>query len=315
MVPSWLQAVILGFVQGVTEFVPVSSSGHLVLLPHLLGWERPGLAFDVALHLGTAAAIVVYFRAELFGMAAAFLPGRGTPQGRPYRRLAVLLVIGSVPVAIVGLAAKDWFERVFETPAVASLFLFVTAATLVLGERLRAQRVGRALRTRVGQRGNTDVGPRGKGREAPTLPAAEAGHDPEDPRGMSLQRVGVRQAVVIGLAQCLALFPGMSRSGTTITAGIAAGLTRTAATRFSFLLALPAMAGAALVSLPGLAEPGPYSGGEIVGGVIASAVAGYVAIAFLVRLVARAGLTVFVHYLLLAGAVGLAASLLLDAPT
>jgi undecaprenyl-diphosphatase len=144
VIPQWLQAVVLGVLQGATEFIPVSSSGHLVLVPYLLGWERPGLAFDVALHAGTALAIFLYFRRELGGMVWAVFRGGGTREGRLYRRLAVLLVAASVPVAVVGLLFKDTFEQLFETPPVAASFLLVTAVVLVAGEKVRDRRVRRA---------------------------------------------------------------------------------------------------------------------------------------------------------------------------
>lgn len=303
MIPAWLQAIVLGVVQGVTEFMPVSSSGHLVLLPYLFGWQRPGLAFDVALHVGTAGAIVTYFRVELLGMLRAIVQGGHTPAGRLYRRLAVLLVVASVPVAVVGLTLKETFERIFETPVIAAFMLLVTAAVLVGGEKLRDRRVAASR--------SASTSTRSTGSE---LDEVLVGEDPEDPAGRDLEHVGLREAALVGLAQILALFPGMSRAGTTIMAGVAAGMTREAATRFSFLLALPALAGAALLSLPDLAEPGPYSGVDIALGVVAAFVAGYLAIAFLVRLVAHTSLRVFVAYLVVAATLGLLGSLMLGPP-
>lgn len=320
MIPTWLQAVVLGIVQGLTEFIPVSSSGHLVLVPYVLGWDRPGLAFDVALHMGTAAAIVLYFRIELLGMAVSLFRG-GTPAGRLYRRLAVLLVLATVPVAVAGVTLEETFERIFETPTIAASLLLVTAAVLVVGERWRTRRVAAsrtaaaAAREEGGAVWTGDwVGDVPAEAPVPDVAALEVGDDPDDPDGTTLEAIGVRAALAIGLAQTFALFPGMSRSGTTIMAGVAAGLTREAATRFSFLLALPALVGAAVVSVPDLATPGPYSGGDIAGGVLASFVSGYLAIAFLVRLVARTGLTVFARYLVLAGTMGLLATAMLGPP-
>jgi undecaprenyl-diphosphatase len=184
--------------------------------------------------------------------------------------------------------------------------LLVTAGVLTLGEWARRRRLTAAMpaanadrRVWQGDWIGPDAAP-----STELAPILGAGHDPEDPNGKDLERLGVREAVIIGLAQSLALLPGLSRAGSTITGGMLAGLTRLAATRFSFLLALPAMLGAAVVSLPGLGEPGPYSGSDIVVGVLASFIAGYLAIAFLIRLVARAGLTVFVRYLVAAAAIG-----------
>jgi undecaprenyl-diphosphatase len=314
VIPTWLQAVLLGLVQGATEFIPVSSSGHLVLVPFLLGWERPGLAFDVALHAGTALAILLYFRRELSGMLLAVIRRGDSREGRLYRRMAILLAVASVPVAVAGLLAQETFERLFESPPVAASFLLVTAGVLVGGEKVRDRRASRtAVAARRGDAApsggwvGTD-GPAPIGADGPM--AVPVGADPADPAGADLERLSWRHALIIGGAQVLALFPGMSRSGTTITAGVVAGLTRPAATRFAFLLALPALLGAMIVSLPELAEPGPYSGGDIAAGVTASFVAGYLAIAFLVRLVSRIGLDVFARYLVVAAAVGWGAWLL-----
>jgi undecaprenyl-diphosphatase len=311
VIPQWLQAVVLGVLQGATEFIPVSSSGHLVLVPYLLGWERPGLAFDVALHAGTALAIFIYFRRELLGMAWAVFRGGGTREGRLYRRLALLLAAGSVPVAVAGLLLKDLFEEMFQTPPVAASFLLVTAAVLISGEKVRDRRVRRA-RERAAAAASSVVWTGdwvGEGGAPP--PEVETGHDATDPAGVDLEHVRLRHALLIGTAQILALFPGMSRSGTTITAAVMTGLTREAATRFSFLLALPALVGAGIVSLPDLAEPGLYSYGEIAAGVAAAFVAGYLAIAYLVRLVSRVGLDIFARYLVAASVIGWAGYLMI----
>ncbi|MDP8977824.1 MAG: undecaprenyl-diphosphate phosphatase [Actinomycetota bacterium] len=304
MVPTWLQALVLGLVQGLTEFFPVSSSGHLVIVPALLGWPPPDLAFDVALHMGTAGAVVVYFRADLVAMARALVTRGDSPPGRFYRRLAVALVVSSVPVALIGLGLKSTFERAFATPAVASGFLFLTAALLVAGERVRSARVGSAAR--IGASGSgpahpspTEQGPRG----------VATGADVSDPVGRRLDELTLPRALVIGVAQTLALFPGVSRSGTTITAGVVAGLTREAATRFSFLLALPALAGAGVLSLPDLARPGMFGGLDLALGVLAAFATGYAAIHFLLRLVARERLTGFAVYCAAVGVLGLVGSL------
>jgi undecaprenyl-diphosphatase len=308
--PQWLQSLILGIVQGITEFVPVSSSGHLVLVPYLAGWESPGLAFDVALHMGTAAAVIVYFRRELVGMGAALL-GRGDEAERLlYRRLFGLLVIATIPVAIAGLTLEDFFERVFTSPLVVSAFLLVTAAVLTLGERVRDSRVRASAPAASGavadDRRVWQGDWMGEVSDEPgeSTDDVETGWDPADPAGKDLGRIGLREALVVGLAQSLALFPGMSRSGSTITAGLLVGLSRPAAARFSFLLSLPALLGAAVVSLPELDEARVYGTTEIALGVLAAFIAGYVAIAWLIRLLASERLTVFVRYLVAAAVVG-----------
>ncbi|MCC5947138.1 MAG: undecaprenyl-diphosphate phosphatase [Nitriliruptoraceae bacterium] len=277
-VPGWVEALILGIVQGLTEFLPVSSSAHLVLVPALAGWERHGLAFDVALHLGTLLALLVYYRRDLGAMASAVL-GRGDPQIRAReRRLVGVLAIASIPVAVVGLGLGDVVAGVFADPVATAWLLFVTAAVLIGGERLHRRH----------QRGGTTIAG-----DAPSAP-------PTDTAATTTTAVAgaprLTQALIVGGAQCLALLPGLSRSGLTISAGIAAGLSRPEATRFAFLLGLPAIAGAAVVELPRVDDLGGISTTELLIGITAAAVSGYLAIATLVRLVSRVGIDRFAWY-------------------
>lgn len=309
--PHWLQSLILGIVQGVTEFVPVSSSGHLVLLPYLAGWDEPGLAFDVALHMGTAAAVIVYFRGELIGMAKAIAQPKGGAESALYRRLLVLLAIGTVPAAIAGLTLESFFQNTFESPLVVSSFLLVTALVLTAGERFRARRIALA-------KVRADAAPKPQqiwtgdwmgevSDEIAVDPLADVdiGRDTGDISATDLRGLRVRHALIVGVGQAFALFPGLSRSGTTITAGLFSGLTRAAATRFSFLLSLPALVGAAVVSLPDLGEQtSAFSTADLAVGVGAAFVAGYATVAWLIRLLARERLTVFVRYLIAASLIG-----------
>jgi len=330
-----VQAIVLGIVQGLTEFIPVSSKTHLILVPYLLGWERPGIAFDVALHLGTLAALLAFFRVELTLTARALLGLDRSPDGLLYRRLGVYLVVASVPVGSVGLLFEERLTALFDEPLVAALLLLCTAALLVTGERIRDARVRRAgaaaVPTPAGRAAGAAAAPDAVGAEtsaewsgprrdsetaAPTRTVVSPagphrlpdGADPADPYGTSLAGVTLQQAMLVGVAQCFALLPGFSRSGTTIVAGLATGLTREAATRFSFLLSLPAIVGAAILSIGDLAAPGGYSGVAVAGGVVAGFVSGYLAIRFLVALVARDRLTGFAIYCVAASAVGVAAA-------
>ena len=284
-------AVLLGLVQGLTEFIPVSSSGHLVLIPYFLGIETPGIAFDVALHLGTFAAVVLYFRTDLRHMLAA-LVGAGDPAFvQRHRRLAALLVLATIPIAVVGLGLRDVFEAAFDSPAAAAGFLLLTGVLLLLGEAARSRRGG-----------ITAVAP------DPDPAQVAIGYDPGDHEGLTLDRIGIRQALVIGFGQCIALFPGVSRSGTTIAAGMSAGLTRPAATRFSFLLALPALVGATVVSAPDLAGgDAMFSTPAIIAGILAAFLSGYLAIRWLLALVARDRLTGFAWYCFAVGGLSLVA--------
>ncbi len=241
-----LQAIVLGAAQGLTEFVPVSSSAHLVLLPFLLRWQIPSLAFDVAIHLGTLVALLVYFGTDLVRMvvgAARTVAGRGNDHDRLQARLVLLLVIGSVPAAAAGILLRDFFEGLFERPTVTAVSLLGTAALIVAGEAVNGRR------------------------------------PPE--RRRDIDAVGWWDALAIGLFQALAIAPGISRSGATIVGGLFRGLARDAAARFSFLLSIPAIAGAAVVTVPDV-PPGTDWGPTIAATGVA-AVTGFAAIVFLLR--------------------------------
>ena len=318
--PAWVQALLLGIVQGLTEFFPVSSDGHLVLVPYLAGWQTPGLAFDVALHMGTLAALLVYFRREIVAIVLGVL-GLGAADAALSRRLAVFLVLGSVPVAVAGLLLQDLIGGALRSPLVAVGGLLVTAVLLTLAERLRDRRVARSLQARpqrvaVGAAWTGDwVGDVPAPADRPDLGGLPIGADLQDPLGQTLAQIRLGQALIVGLLQPLALLPGVSRSGSTIVGGVASGLTREAATRFSFLLALPALVGAFILEAPTLTEPGPYSGSVIAVGIASAFAAGYVAIHFLVRLVARERLTLFARYCVFAAAVGGVGYLVIGPPS
>ena len=266
---NWLQALILGIVQGLTEFLPVSSSAHLVLVPWALGWKlKPEAAFvfDVLVQLGTLAAVVIYFWADLMHMLRATLRAvlarRWTDD--PYLRLTGLVILGTIPAVVAGLLLKPLVEAAFDSPAAVSLFLLVTA-----GVMFAAEKVGRGT--------------------------------------ASLESATWVDALWVGLAQALAIFPGISRSGSTLAAGLARGLPRPAAARFSFLLYIPVMIGAGLIAgldlaaLPAAASYVP----TVLLGAAAAAVVGYLAIHWLLTFVSRHSLTVFSLYCLAAGCAGL----------
>jgi len=259
-----LQLIVLGIVQGVTEFLPVSSSGHLTVVPFLLGWALPSVAFDVAVHLGTTLAVILYFRRDLGEMLSGiFRVARGSraPEDVRHARLALLLGVGSIPAGIAGIAFGGFFEGLFDEPALIGVFLAVTGLVLLAAERLAARRRERR----------------------------------------PVEGVTVRDALVIGLSQAVAITPGISRSGATIAVGLGRGLSREAATRFSFLLALPAFLGAALVELPDLGSGGNLGG--VVAAAVVSAVVGFASIAFLLKFVRERSLRPFAAYLFVAAAV------------
>jgi len=267
------RALLLGLVQGLTEFVPVSSSGHLVLVPFVLGWERsgtgfqPGVPFDVAVHLGTAIAVIAYFRRELWGIVAGLVrsvAGRGRDEDRGMVRLAGLLIVGSIPAAAAGLLLEGFFEDLFSDPPIVALLLLGTAALLLLGEAV---------------------------------------HDRQSPDRRDFEEIGALDAVAMGLAQALAIAPGISRSGATIVAGLGRRLSRDAAARFSFLLGLPAILGAGLIQVPDFPSGTDY--GPVVAATAVSALSGFLAIAFLLRYLRTRTLRPFAVYCILAAAVAL----------
>lgn len=253
---GYLHAVVLGAVQGLTEFLPVSSSAHLILARAFLGMDadRLGLAFDVACHLGTLLAVLVYFRRDVADMARALPGALAGATAMPARRVR-LVALGTVPVVVVGLAWADAIATSLRAPA-------VTAVTLTLGALglLAADRFGRGERDEA--------------------------------------RVGYVDSVAVGCAQALALVPGVSRSGATITIGMLLGLRRDAAARFSFLLGIPAILAAAAHAALGLADTG-VTGADVrvfLVGLAVSAVVGYAAIGGLLRYLVRHTLGAFAWY-------------------
>jgi len=243
-------AALWGLVQGLTEFLPVSSSGHLVLVPAVFGADPPSLGTSAILHLGTLAAVVLYFRRDLLRLTR-------FRSDETARRLVWLLAIGTVPAAIAGLLLEDALDEFNSEPRLVAIALIFTGAMLVAsGAIVRRQR--------------------------------------------TIEQANRRDAVLIGLAQATALIPGISRSGITITAGLGRGLTATEAARFSFLLAVPVIAGAGLLEMIDAIDQGSLTG-ELWVGVGVAAVSGYLAIDILLRLLRRAGLAGFGAYCLLFG--------------
>lgn len=264
---SPLQALVLAAVQGVTEFLPISSSGHLILVPYFLKWPDQGLAFDIATHVGTLLAILVYFRRDVRDLVVGFFTGQPSSADGDYtpRRLAWMIVLATIPAGIFGLLIKDWVETQARSA------LLVAGTTLFYGLLLGvADRVGKHAR--------------------------------------KLGDIGWQTALVIGMAQALAIIPGTSRSGITITAALLLGLTRPAAARFSFLLGIPIFSLAAAKQALDLFESG-VTAAELVPmgiGLAASALVGYAVIAWLLNWLRSRSLTVFVVYRLLLAAVILA---------
>lgn len=255
-----LQSIILGIIQGITEFLPVSSSGHLVIVPYLLGWSIPpeeAFVFDVLVQVATMVAVIAYFWQDLRMIILAFVQQarKRTPFATFESRLAWYILLATVPASIVGLLLKDLFEQAFSNPLATAFFLLVTAGILLVAER--------------------------------------AGN-----RSREFSQMNWMDALWMGLFQVLALFPGISRSGSTITGGMLRNLDRPSAARFSFLMALPVMLAAGLVAgIDLLAVPDLSASLSVyIWGFIASAVVGYLSIRWLLTYLASHPLYVFSLY-------------------
>jgi len=283
-----IRALVLGIVQGLTEFLPISSSAHLSIVPRLLGYPTPTLAFEVLLHFGTLAAVVAYFARDLWAFVLClFAPGRlGPMEARTRRRLLGLLALASVPAAVIGFLVQDWADAQTSRPLRASVWLVATTAILIAAEMYARTRTQRPVRV------TTPAAPGDREQDRPPagLPSAEE----------ELKRLPVAKAAGIGLAQALALVPGTSRSGITISAGLFEGVSREAAARFSFLLSIPAILGAGILKLDELSGA-TETPAELVAGTLAAAISGFVAVSFLLRLLKTHTLWPFIWYRLIAG--------------
>jgi undecaprenyl-diphosphatase len=263
------QAIVLGIVQGLTEFIPISSTGHLVLVPALFGWKfdpQVTFIFDILVQWGTLLAVVTYFRNELMTLFRGLWLGLKNRQlfTEPSARLAWLILLSSLPAAIAGLLLKPMVEEAIDSTLAVSIFLLGNALILYISER--------------------------------------KGHF-----GRQLQDLAIADSLWIGFAQILALFPGISRSGSTISAGLMRNLERGDAARFSFLMAIPVMLGAGLVALIDLfsATDAISQIGPLIFGSLTAAIVGYLAIRWLLRFLARRSLNIFAAYCFVIGSVGI----------
>ncbi len=263
------QAIVLGIVQGITEFLPISSTAHLRVISALLGWPDPGAAYSAVIQLGTLGATLAYFARDLWGMA------RGLAKGLVRRqllqdagsRLAIYVIAGTVPIGVAGLAFEKWIDREFRSIHVIAAALILLGVLLYLAERLSRRERG-------------------------------------------LSGLDFPRSQIIGAAQALALVPGASRSGVTLTAGLFCGLTRDAAARYSFLLSVPAVAAAGIFKLGSIgADPHSPGGAALVAGTVAAFFSGYLAIEGLLRFLRTRSTLVFVIYRIVLGVALVALSL------
>lgn len=261
---TFLQSIILGIIQGLTEFLPISSSAHLVIVPYLFGWQIPaqdGFVFDVLVQLGTLLAVIIYFRLDLYKIILEVIKGLRSrqPFSEPASRMGWLLVLATIPAIIAGVLFKDAVERAFASPVAVALFLLVTGAFLVVAEWL------------------------GK-------------------RNRGLQSITWLDALITGLFQAISLLPGISRSGASITGGMMRDLDRPSAARFAFLMSVPVMIGAGvlavgdLVRIPNFSQQIP----TLIAGFIIAAIVGYLSIRWLLAYLVKRPLYIFAGYCLVA---------------
>jgi undecaprenyl-diphosphatase len=252
------QAIVLGIIQGFSEFLPISSSAHLFLAPMLFGWPSPGLAFDAALHVGTLIAVLWYFRREWVELTVAgvrVVRQRGVRT--PVERRVLFLILATIPAGVAGLLLQEQAEHVFRDPRITAVALILLGVILWAVDKVAS-------------------------------------------RERSLDSMGWTDALAIGIAQILALVPGVSRSGATITAGRALGFDRKSAAVFAFMMSMPIIAAAAVLQVPrAVAEPGSVV--PLLAGIAAAAASGWLAIAGLIQIVARYGYGMFAVYRILLG--------------
>ena len=256
-----LQVIVLAIVQGLTEFLPISSSGHLVLVPTVFGWSDQGMAFDVAMHFGSLTAVLIYFRGDITMLLRGALQVASINLETIEARLALAIGVGTIPAAVVGLALGGWIGANLRSPTVIAGTLAGYAVIMILVDRF-----GRKER--------------------------------------DLRSIGIRDVLIIGVAQALALVPGTSRSGVTISAGLALGFSRTEAARFSFLLAVPVILLATAYELTILATSDiEVAWGQLAFGAVVSAIVAYLSIEFFMRFVNRVGLLPFALYRIVLAAI------------
>jgi undecaprenyl-diphosphatase len=252
---NYFDTIILGILQGLTEFLPVSSSGHLVIAEALLGVKMPGISVEVMLHLGTLLSVLVFFRARILRLIQALWTRSMVTE----RKIILFLIIGTIPAGVVGVLFKDFFESVFSSPALTSSMLFVTGAILLL--------------TRFIHPGKKPLTP--------------------------------FRALIIGIGQSFAIMPGISRSGSTIAVGMLAGVEPSEAAEFSFLLAIPAIAGATVLQAGELFAMEPGMLAPILVGSVCSFLTGLAAVYAVLATIRKGKFAWFAYYCFAAGAVGL----------
>ena len=267
-----IQAIILGIVQGLTEFLPVSSSAHLVFVPEILKVPS-SLVFDTILHVGSLVAVIIYFWKDIIHMLKSFfsslmdIPRRQFREGikeDKFKKLAWFVIIGTIPAGLAGILFKDFFEGLFNDVFIVGFFLIITGF-LLWGSEMMSRRINNKT---------------------------------------SLKEMSLKNSILIGIAQAFAIAPGISRSGATISAGLFLGIERELAARYSFLLSIPAILGAALVQVKDISTI-DVSTAVFVAGFLAAAVTGYIAIKIVLKLIQEKNLLIFAYYCWIIGPIAM----------
>ncbi len=249
-----LKAIILGIIQGLTEFLPISSSGHLVLAEEYINFDQPNISFEIILHLGSLLAVLVYFRKDIIELIASlFIYKKNERQNRANRNTLFYMIVVTTVTGLIGFYFKEFFTSTFSVTYYASTLLLVTGLILFISDKIT-------------------------------------------PQGLKTHQLGIKKSIVIGLTQSLAIFPGISRSGTTIATGIFTGLKREEAARFSFLISIPAILGANISEIKSFMELEKIMLMNYIFGLIAAFIAGYSVIALLIKLVKKQKLRYFSYY-------------------
>ncbi|MGW5737247.1 MULTISPECIES: undecaprenyl-diphosphate phosphatase [Streptomyces] len=271
---SWLESFILGLVQGLTEFLPISSSAHLRLTAAFAGWHDPGAAFTAITQIGTEAAVLIYFRKDIARIISAWfgsLFGK-VPRSDHDAQMGWLVIVGSIPIGVLGVTFKDQIEGPFRDLRLIATTLIVMGIVLGIADRLAARDETGGKHRAVKER-------------------------------KSLKELGVRDGLIFGICQAMALIPGVSRSGATISGGLLMGYTREAAARYSFLLAIPAVLASGAFELKDAGEGGHVSWGPTIFATIVAFLVGYAVIAWFMKFITTKSFMPFVYYRIALGIV------------
>jgi undecaprenyl-diphosphatase len=252
---NYFEAIILGLIQGLTEFLPVSSSGHLVLSEHLMDLKQPGVVFELIVHLGTLLSVLVYFRKRILLLIKSLFIRKMTSE----RKMILFIVIGTVPAAVAGYLLSDFFEEAFSSPMMTSAMLVLTGLILISTGIIKP----------------------------------------------GLANLNIPRSVIIGIGQAMAILPGISRSGTTIAAGLFTGVTPLLAAEFSFLLAIPAIGGAIIFKIKELLNLDPSMAGQYTIGALTAFISGLFAVYILLGIVKKGKFKYFGVYCIFVGILGL----------